>query len=110
FARKLPERGTLFYNADDPRCVEVARRSGCNAVSFGESKDAHWRISSIDMSSGFATAELACRGMQVGRMKLQVPGRVNTMNALGALAAANWAGIPVHRAVKALQNYTGVKR
>lgn len=110
FAKRLPERGTLFYNADDPHCVEVAKRAGCNAISFGESKDAHWRISNIDVSTGFATGDITCRGMQVGRMKLQVPGRVNTMNALGALAAANWAGIPVYRALKALQNFGGVKR
>ncbi len=43
-------------------------------------------------------------------MKLEVPGRVNAMNAMGALAAANWAGVPVYRALKALQNFSGVKR
>ena len=89
FARRLPERGTLFYNADDPHCTEVARRAGCNAISFGESKDALWRLHNIDVSTGFAVADVTCRGMQVGRMQLQVPGRVNTMNALGALAAGH---------------------
>lgn len=110
FARRLPERGTLFFNADDPHCVEVARRSRVNAVSFGEGKDAVWRLHNIDTSTGFAVADVTCRDMQVGRMQLQVPGRVNTMNALGALAAANWSGVPVHRALKALRNFGGVKR
>ncbi|MCA8914078.1 MAG: UDP-N-acetylmuramate--L-alanine ligase [Planctomycetes bacterium] len=110
FAQKLPARGTLFYNADDDRCCEVARKAGCNAIGFGESAAAVWRLHDIDASSGFATADVTCRGMQVGRMKLQVPGRVNAMNALGALAAANWAGIPVYTALKALQNFGGVKR
>ena len=110
FARCLPKGGTLFYNADDPRCCEVARKAGCNTIGFGEGAGAVWRMHNLDASSGFAVADITCRNMQVGRMKLQVPGRVNAMNALGALAAANWAGIPVYRAIKSLQNFGGVKR
>lgn len=110
FARKLPQHGTLFYNADDERCCEVARLAGCNTVGFGESAGAVWRLHNLDASSGFAVADITCRGMQVGRMKLQVPGRVNAMNALGALAAANWAGVPVYHALKTLQSFGGVKR
>ncbi|MBZ0136664.1 MAG: UDP-N-acetylmuramate--L-alanine ligase [Planctomycetes bacterium] len=110
FAKRLPRRGTLFYNADDPHCAEVAKRAACSTIGFGESCDAVWRLHNVDTSTGFAIADVTCRGMQVGRMELQVPGRVNTMNALGALAAANWAGIPVNRALKALQNFGGVKR
>jgi UDP-N-acetylmuramate--alanine ligase len=110
FTRRLPPHGTLFYNADDPQCAEVARRAGCHAVSFGETSGATWRIHNIDTTSGFPVADVTCRGMQVGRMNLQVPGRVNAMNALGALAAANWSGVPVTRALKALQGFGGVKR
>lgn len=110
FARRLPRNGTLFYNADDPQCREVARKTACHTVGFGESDDATWRMKDLDASSGFARANITCRGMQVGDLRLEVPGRVNAMNALGALAAANWAGIPVYRALKALRNYRGVKR
>jgi UDP-N-acetylmuramate--alanine ligase len=110
FARRLPANGVLFYNIDDPRCREVAAKAGCNAIGFGESPNAVWRIHNVDASSGFATADITFRAMPVGRMKLQVPGRVNAMNALGALAAANWATVPVARALKALQNFGGVKR
>ena len=110
FAKCLPEHGTLFYNADDDRCCEVARKAGCTAIGFGESAQAVWRLHNLDASTGFANADVTCRGMQVGRMKLQVPGKVNAMNALGALAAANWAGVPVYSGLKALQNFGGVKR
>lgn len=110
FARTLPARGTLFYNADDPQCCEVARKAKCHAVGFGESKHAVWRMHDLDTSGGFARANVTCRGMRVGDLKLEVPGKVNAMNALGALAAANWAGISVYHALKALQNYRGVKR
>ena len=110
FAARLPAHGVLFYNADDPRCRAVAAKAACNTISFGEAADATWRLANIDASSGFAMADITCRGMPVGRMNLQVPGRVNALNALGALAAANWAGIPVYRALKSLQSFGGVKR
>lgn len=110
FARRLPRRGVLFYNADDERCREVAKRAGCQAVGFGQHKDALWRFDDLDVSSGFASANVTVRGMRVGRLILEVPGRVNAMNALGALAAANWAGIPVPRALAVLRNFSGVKR
>lgn len=110
FARKLPERGVLFYNADDERCREVARRAPCQAIGFGQGPGAVWRLHNLDASSGFARAEVTCRGMRVGNLILEVPGEVNAYNALGALAAANWAGVPVTRGLAALRNYGGVKR
>jgi UDP-N-acetylmuramate--alanine ligase len=110
FARRLPRKGVLFYNADDPLCREVAKRAGVCAVSFGEGADAVWRITNVDAASGFASADVFCRGATVGRMILEVPGRVNAMNALGALAASNWAGVPAPAALASLRNYSGVKR
>ena len=110
FARKLPKRGVLFYNADDKRCCEVALKAGCQTIGFGQGPGAVWRLHELDASTGFARAEVTCRGMRVGQLILEVPGAVNAMNALGALAAANWAGVPVGRALHALRNFGGVKR
>ncbi|MBE7491302.1 MAG: UDP-N-acetylmuramate--L-alanine ligase [Planctomycetes bacterium] len=110
FVLKLPPRGMLVYNADDPRCREIARRAPCPKVSFGVAADADWRLCDLDVSSGFARAEVTCRGLSAGRLVLEVPGRVNAVNALGALAAANWAGVPTQRALTILRGFGGVKR
>jgi UDP-N-acetylmuramate--alanine ligase len=110
FVLKLPPRGMLVYNADDPRCREIARRAPCPKVSFGVAADADWRLCDLDVSSGFARAEVTCRGLSAGRLVLEVPGRVNAVNALGALAAANWAGVPAQRALTILRGFGGVKR
>jgi len=110
FARKLPRHGVLFYNADDPRCCEVALKAGCQTVGFGTSEQAVWRLHGLTGQGGYADAEVTCRGIRVGRMRLEVPGVVNAMNALGALAAANWAGVTVPKALKALRNFRGVRR
>ncbi|MHC4841135.1 MAG: UDP-N-acetylmuramate--L-alanine ligase [Planctomycetota bacterium] len=110
FANKLPECGMLIYNADDRHCREVAAKANCHSLGFGEAEDADWRIVDLDASTGFAKGEVICRNRRAGTIHLEVPGRVNAINALGALAAANWAGVPNRQALQALQNFSGVKR
>lgn len=110
FVHKLPPRGMLIYNADDPRCREIARRAPCQKQGFGTSPDADWRLVNLDATSGFARAEVNFRGLAAGSLVLEVPGAVNAHNALGALAAANWAGVPTQRALGFLRNFGGVKR
>lgn len=110
FVLKLPASGMLVFNADDEKCREIARRAPCQKLSFGTSADADWRLVDLDASSGFARADVLFRGLHAGRLELEVPGRVNAINALGALAAANWAGVPSQRALGALRGFHGVRR
>jgi UDP-N-acetylmuramate--alanine ligase len=44
------------------------------------------------------------------RLKLAVPGRHNVSNALAAIAASRAAGVPLGKAVAAIQQFAGVKR
>jgi len=43
-------------------------------------------------------------------VRLRVPGRHNVANALAALGAARAVGVPLERAAKALESFSGVKR
>jgi len=110
FVLRLPPKGLLVYNADDTKCREIARRAACQKLSFGTCADADWRLDNLDVSSGFARADVTFRGLAAGQLMLEVPGRVNAINALGALAAANWAGVPTQRALTILRGFGGVKR
>lgn len=110
FVNLLPSRGTLVYNADDERCRHVAKRAKCLTSGFGVHKDAEWKLEHLDDSTGFARADVTCRGMKVGELRLETPGLVNAYNALGALIAANRAGVPVKSALSALRQFAGVKR
>jgi UDP-N-acetylmuramate--alanine ligase len=46
----------------------------------------------------------------VGELRLEVPGRHNVSNALGAIAAAWHIGVPIDRALDALTDFRGVSR
>ncbi|KAA0209631.1 UDP-N-acetylmuramate--L-alanine ligase, partial [bacterium] len=110
FVARLPRHGTLVYNADDARCVRVARQAPCRRVSFGEAEGADWRLTGLDAGSGLARADVWCQGERIGALSLNVPGQVYAFNALGALAAAHWAGADSAGALEALSEYRGVKR
>jgi UDP-N-acetylmuramate--alanine ligase len=110
FVRLLPDDGVLIYNADDPLCVRAAAAARCRTISYGTTPGAEWQLADLDAAGGFVTAELLSRGEPAGRLRLEVPGVVNAMNALGALAAAAWAGVPVSRCLSALRNFRGIRR
>ena len=48
--------------------------------------------------------------MPLGRVQLQVPGRHNVSNALAALAACAAAGEPLVNSMKAIEDFSGLKR
>jgi len=49
-------------------------------------------------------------GLELGKLSLQVPGRHNVVNALGALAVAMRAGVDFHRAASAVSDFQGTRR
>jgi UDP-N-acetylmuramate--alanine ligase len=44
------------------------------------------------------------------QVELQIPGRHNVLNALAAMAACRWAGVPLQRAAAALRGFVGAGR
>jgi UDP-N-acetylmuramate--alanine ligase len=110
FVARIPRHGVLIYNADDRRCRRVAQGAACARVSFGTHESADWRLVHVEDNHGLARARVMCGGEFAGRLVLNVPGRVYALNALAALAAAQWAGADVNGALAALSCYRGVKR
>ncbi len=110
FVARLPKDGLLIFNADDPLCCEVAAAAPCPSQGFGVSAAAHWRLENLDAATGFARAQVTRDGRFIGTLALEIPGRLNAINALGALAAAVNAGAHPGVALAALQSYRGVAR
>ena len=79
------EGGVLILNADDERLARLAREVSCRVVTFG-----------LEHGADFVATEIAAgedgTGFLVngrGRIRLQMPGSHNVMNALAAIAAAS---------------------
>jgi UDP-N-acetylmuramate--alanine ligase len=115
FASRVKPEGTLFVCADSPHAAAIGeerRRAGARVerYSLGDS-DAEWRAVQLRGNDhGGLDCVVQLEGAELGRLSLQVPGRHNVSNALGALAVAMRAGVDFHRAAQAAAEFTGAHR
>jgi UDP-N-acetylmuramate: L-alanyl-gamma-D-glutamyl-meso-diaminopimelate ligase len=106
--RTVPGNGRLIVNAEDTRLDEVlAMGAWTPATRFGiDAGD--WRARLLERDgSRFAVLR---EGQELGVVDWTLLGRHNVMNALGALAAADAAGVEAARAIAALAGFRSAKR
>lgn len=97
----LTRNGIAVINADLP-VTDLIRQSASNASSitlFGQSEHADYRLDDVQIGDSATVIKASLRG-NAFLFKVGVPGRHYAMNALGALAVAELAG--VDRAIAAL--------
>ena len=95
-------------NADTAALAPAARK--CITFGFGD-RNADFSAHVLTPAANGIAFTLHERESRTDmRVKLGVPGRHNVANALAALAAARAAGVPLVRAVAALQQFSGIKR
>ena len=100
---------TVFYCADCANCIQLASRSR-SAMSFGLSPAADYRAVEIHPTDRGSTFKVVCRGQELARVELVIPGEQNIVNALAAFAVADELGIATDKIVAALAEFTGAKR
>ncbi|HHU82708.1 MAG TPA: UDP-N-acetylmuramate--L-alanine ligase [Firmicutes bacterium] len=111
FIRLLPADGGLIFWREERHFPELAAVSKAPVTSFGFSQEADWFLLHPKVRPPLGTeAELFYRGEYKGRLRLQVPGEYNLLNALAALATGVQVGVEVEEALAILEEFQGVKR
>ena len=106
----LPAGGVAFLNADDAYVSQFGRDFLGNVVYFGLNPCADPRVLGIKETLDGIEVDFRAREHE-GRVKLQLLGGHNAMNAMAGLAVALEAGVEVGEAVAALSTLTaGDKR
>ncbi len=95
--QRLPFYGAAVLCADDANLMEVRDRVSRPVVTFGVDKDADWRAKSVRMTKDGSVCDVHHRGRKVLTLRLNVPGRHNVSNALGALAAGRFLGFDLKK-------------
>jgi UDP-N-acetylmuramoyl-tripeptide--D-alanyl-D-alanine ligase len=106
----LPRNGTAVVNADDVHAGvwrDAALQARARLVGFGTSRAADVRADVALRADGSTLAVEAPQGRAT--LELAVPGRHMAHNALGALAAALAAGVPLDAAVRGLAAFRPVQ-
>ncbi|ATY32591.1 glutamate ligase domain-containing protein [Sphingomonas psychrotolerans] len=111
FGAFIAKAGTAVVNLDNGEGAALAMTLPADRlVTFAIEGDADLVARDIEQRRSGVTFDLHAKGAAPVRVTLQVPGRHNVSNALAALAAAQAAGVPLEKAVRAIADFTGLKR
>jgi UDP-N-acetylmuramoyl-tripeptide--D-alanyl-D-alanine ligase len=100
----LEPGGTAVLPADDaqlPRLLGHARRTGCRVVTFGASAGADWRLTGVELDPTASRVTVRHGGRAI-EASVGAPGRHWALNATGVLAVAAALGADVEAAARAL--------
>ncbi len=105
----LPQLGKLIFNGDDENIQQVLDQGlWSESESFGAKKSCYWQLDSVhEKKKPFKFF------MQEGKKyegHISLLGEHNALNAIAAIGAARHAGVTVEESLKALANFSGVKR
>jgi len=107
----LPAAGTAVINADDPYAPLWRAVTRASVVSFGMTAGAAWRAEAVHFevdAHGFKTRFTIAGPLGRADVALELAGRHNVMNALGAAAAAAAAGASLEHIVAGLATVRAV--
>ena len=121
FANKVPFYGAVIACADDPNLAAVLPRMTRRLMTYGlDAPDCDVSATAIELRPFGIAALVERRGgraegstparTQLGPLSLQVPGRHNLQNALGAVAVGLELGLAFEQIAVALQAFRGVER
>lgn len=101
----------VIYNGDDANTLKAVEGvGGKDMITFGIDKKNDFYADNIEMVNAFAHFDAYKKGKKIGSIKLKVPGKHNVGNALAALAAADYCGIPFDKAIESLEQFGGACR
>lgn len=106
-----PPQGALVINADDDNTVSTFEGVSAPLITCSKQQDADYKALQITTAENNCPSFIVSEyGKEIGSVSLSVPGMHNVSNALCAIAAARFLGIPFDAIQKGLTAFTGVGR
>lgn len=110
FILKVPRDGVAILCQDDPFLRRLAAELPVPVITYGSTPDAQYYLSAFGPNCVTAGAEVYWKGERLGRLELSIPGRHNTLNALGVVALGRYLGLEFGEIARVLRTFRGVKR
>lgn len=110
FINRVPFWGVAVLNHDDPGIKEILPRIIGRLVTFGFGSGAELRVQDLVVASLAQHFMVIKKRRRLGRIKLNLPGRFNVLNAMAAIGLALELGVEFSVIQEALASFTGVKR
>lgn len=113
FSNKVPFYGCCALNVHDEIIQTLIPKMKKPYLTFGildEGVEANIGAKNIEMNPEAATFDLVIDGKNLGRVNIQLPGRHNILNALGAISMAYSMGVKHDLILSSIQKFKGVGR
>ncbi len=110
FINKVPFYGASVLCMDDPVIQDILPKAERRLITYGTGSQADYTASSISYSTFFSEFTVLYKGDELGKIKLNVPGRYNVRNCLASIAVAGDLGIPFCKTKEALEDFSGADR
>ncbi len=111
---KFSEMATkaLIINGDDENTLKAVEGiTDKEIITFGLGEECDYRAVNVTKISGMETQFDVChKGEMLGKITLHVAGIHNVMNALAAVASAEYADVPFDKIAKGLSDFRGAGR
>jgi UDP-N-acetylmuramate--alanine ligase len=110
YANRIPFYGAVVLCADDPRVMEIAPRIRRRKVTYslGGEADVAGRI--VERGPGWTRFAVRNGRVDLGDVRLPIPGDHYARNALAAVAVGLWLDIPFDHVRAGLEAWQGVGR
>ncbi len=110
FINKVPFYGITSLNADDKRLMDLVPHIKKPIVTFAIENDADYKAANITMDGLSSTFDLIHGAENLGQIKINLPGKHNVLNALGAISIAHKMGVPVEMIQSSIISFENVGR
>ncbi len=108
FFKKLPANGWLIANEKNK--LDVDAMALPNTMYFGKTEDATYRLQTYEAHQGEVHATFTDKEQKTYRLRLQIPGEYNVMNAIAAVAACFHMGISIDESIDTLFSFRSTMR
>ncbi|MCK5221100.1 MAG: UDP-N-acetylmuramate--L-alanine ligase [Candidatus Aminicenantes bacterium] len=106
FGNKVPFFGSVAINIDCPNSKEILSGINKKVITFGVSKNADIRAKNIVPGTFSSTFNLVIKGIDNGKVHLNVGGHHNVLNSLAAISAALESGIDIDDVISGLSKFS----
>ncbi len=110
FTGLLPGRGRIIANGDYPIVRQVTANAPCPEITYGRNEDCDWILLPEEASSPESQSYILKRRRLQYKMKLQVLGVHNALNAVAAVAICEEVGVQAMDSIRILAEFRGVQR
>ncbi|MCL2588339.1 MAG: Mur ligase family protein, partial [Oscillospiraceae bacterium] len=110
FAALVPEDGCIVANGDDQNTMDALTPPGRPLMTFGLGEHNRVRAVHVEHHPDHTAFDVTFDGVPYVQIKLQMPGNHNVMNALAAISAAIFLGLPAEAVCEGLSDFTGAGR